>query len=115
MERRDHQGIGRTAHVGVAAAVLGAAVGVAPVAIEVAGRADVVALACGTGGTLAGLAAGLAPDQRALGVPVLKGGFLSADTEALQERAFGGRRGETNARGPDNSDYPGGVGAVVFS
>ncbi|WP_329552981.1 1-aminocyclopropane-1-carboxylate deaminase/D-cysteine desulfhydrase [Streptomyces sp. NBC_00696] len=55
---------------------------------------DVVALACGTGGTLAGLAAGLGPDQRALGVPVLKGGFLSADIEELQERAFGGRRGD---------------------
>ena len=60
---------------------------------ELRGRADVVALACGTGGTLAGLAAGLAPGQRALGVPVLKGGFLSADIEALQERAFGGRCG----------------------
>ena len=60
---------------------------------ELRGRADVVALACGTGGTLAGLAAGLAPDQRALGVPVLKGGFLAADTAGLQERAFGGRRG----------------------
>ncbi|MER6121551.1 pyridoxal-phosphate dependent enzyme [Streptomyces sp. NPDC001795] len=60
---------------------------------ELRGRADVVALACGTGGTLAGLAAGLAPDQRALGVPVLKGDFLAADTAALQTRAFGGRRG----------------------
>ena len=55
---------------------------------------DVVALACGTGGTLAGLAAGLAPDQRVLGIPVLKGGFLSAAIEGLQERAFGGRRGD---------------------
>ncbi|MGW3104040.1 1-aminocyclopropane-1-carboxylate deaminase/D-cysteine desulfhydrase [Streptomyces sp. NPDC001100] len=55
---------------------------------------DVVALACGTGGTLAGLAAGLAPDQRVLGIPVLKGGFLGADITALQERAFGGRRGD---------------------
>ncbi|MHA5050968.1 1-aminocyclopropane-1-carboxylate deaminase/D-cysteine desulfhydrase [Streptomyces sp. SD15] len=60
---------------------------------ELRGHADVVALACGTGGTLAGLAAGLAPDQRALGIPVLKGGFLSADIGALQESAFGGRRG----------------------
>jgi 1-aminocyclopropane-1-carboxylate deaminase len=60
---------------------------------ELRGRADVVAVACGTGGTLAGLAAGLAPDQRALGVPVLKGDFLAADTAALQARAFGGRRG----------------------
>ena len=55
---------------------------------------DVVALACGTGGTLAGLAAGLGPDQRALGIPVLRGGFLAADIEGLQERAFGGRRGD---------------------
>lgn len=54
---------------------------------------DVAALACGTGGTLAGLAAGLAPDQRALGIPVLKGGFLGSDISALQEAAFGGRRG----------------------
>ncbi|MET8025543.1 1-aminocyclopropane-1-carboxylate deaminase/D-cysteine desulfhydrase [Streptomyces avermitilis] len=60
---------------------------------ELRGHADVVALACGTGGTLAGLAAGLAPGQRALGVPVLKGDFLTADVTALQERAFGGRRG----------------------
>ncbi|MFC8434986.1 1-aminocyclopropane-1-carboxylate deaminase/D-cysteine desulfhydrase [Streptomyces sp. NPDC057253] len=61
---------------------------------ELAGRAEVVAVACGTGGTLAGLAAGLAPDQRALGVPVLKGGFLTAATESLQHRAFGARRGD---------------------
>jgi 1-aminocyclopropane-1-carboxylate deaminase len=61
---------------------------------ELRGRADVVALACGTGGTLAGLAAGLAPDQHALGIPVLKGGFLAADIQGLQERAFGGRRGD---------------------
>ncbi|WP_265561950.1 1-aminocyclopropane-1-carboxylate deaminase/D-cysteine desulfhydrase [Streptomyces hygroscopicus] len=60
---------------------------------ELRGLADVVAVACGTGGTLAGLAAGLAPGQRALGVPVLKGDFLAAETAALQRRAFGGRRG----------------------
>ncbi|MDF2272905.1 pyridoxal-phosphate dependent enzyme [Streptomyces coacervatus] len=61
---------------------------------ELRGRADVVALACGTGGTFAGLAAGLAPDQHALGVPVLKGGFLTTDIESLQEQAFGGRCGD---------------------
>ncbi|MFH9978612.1 1-aminocyclopropane-1-carboxylate deaminase/D-cysteine desulfhydrase [Streptomyces sp. NPDC017179] len=60
---------------------------------ELGEHADVVALACGTGGTLAGLAAGLAPGRRVLGVPVLRGGFLAADIEALQERAFGARRG----------------------
>ncbi|WP_327317763.1 1-aminocyclopropane-1-carboxylate deaminase/D-cysteine desulfhydrase [Streptomyces sp. NBC_01235] len=58
------------------------------------GGVDVAALACGTGGTLAGLAAGLAPGQRALGIPVLKGGFLGDGIQALQEEAFGGRRGE---------------------
>ncbi|CAM5531515.1 1-aminocyclopropane-1-carboxylate deaminase/D-cysteine desulfhydrase [Streptomyces griseorubiginosus] len=61
---------------------------------ELAGQADVVAIACGTGGTLAGLAAGLSRDQRALGIPVLKGGFLTAETESLQRRAFGDRRGD---------------------
>ncbi|WP_085210140.1 1-aminocyclopropane-1-carboxylate deaminase/D-cysteine desulfhydrase [Streptomyces sp. Amel2xC10] len=61
---------------------------------ELRGRADVVALACGTGGTLAGLAAGLAPEQRALGIPVLKGGFLAEEIQALQQRAFGARRGD---------------------
>ncbi|MFJ3232741.1 1-aminocyclopropane-1-carboxylate deaminase/D-cysteine desulfhydrase [Streptomyces sp. NPDC086787] len=60
---------------------------------ELRDHADVVALACGTGGTLAGLTAGLGPRQRALGVSVLKGGFLTSDVQALQERAFGGRRG----------------------
>ncbi|MEU6554547.1 pyridoxal-phosphate dependent enzyme [Streptomyces sp. NPDC046915] len=61
--------------------------------VDGADGVDVVALACGTGGTLAGTAAGLAPGQRALGIPVLKGGFLDAEIRGLQERAFGGRRG----------------------
>ncbi|MDW4907566.1 pyridoxal-phosphate dependent enzyme [Streptomyces sp. ADMS] len=60
---------------------------------ELRGHADVVAVACGTGGTLAGLAAGLAPEQRALGIPVLKGGFLDAEIRTLQDRTFGGPRG----------------------
>lgn len=60
---------------------------------ELRGRADVVVLACGTGGTLAGLAAGLAPGQRAVGIPVLKGGFLGEEIQALQQQAFGARRG----------------------
>ncbi|MFJ8788935.1 1-aminocyclopropane-1-carboxylate deaminase/D-cysteine desulfhydrase [Streptomyces sp. NPDC102462] len=60
---------------------------------ELRGQADVVAVACGTGGTLAGLAAGLAPGRCALGIPVLKGGFLAAEVRALQERAFGAPRG----------------------
>ncbi|MFB7745655.1 1-aminocyclopropane-1-carboxylate deaminase/D-cysteine desulfhydrase [Streptomyces sp. NPDC056132] len=60
---------------------------------ELRGLTDVVAVACGTGGTLAGLAAGLAPAQRAIGVPVLKGGFLGEEVRALQDAAFGGPRG----------------------
>ncbi|MDT9688228.1 pyridoxal-phosphate dependent enzyme [Streptomyces sp. P9(2023)] len=61
---------------------------------ELRGAADVVAVACGTGGTLAGLAAGLGPGQRTLGVPVLKGGFLGEEVQALQRAAFGGPRGD---------------------
>ncbi|GAA4011590.1 pyridoxal-phosphate dependent enzyme [Streptomyces marokkonensis] len=60
---------------------------------ELGEHTDVVALACGTGGTLAGLAAGLPPGRRTLGIPVLKGGFLADDIRRLQERAFGGLRG----------------------
>lgn len=60
---------------------------------ELRDRADVVAVACGTGGTLAGLAAGLAPPQRALGVPVLRGGFLGDAVRELQRETFGGPAG----------------------
>ncbi|MEV6398251.1 pyridoxal-phosphate dependent enzyme [Streptomyces sp. NPDC051907] len=56
--------------------------------------ADVVGVACGTGGTLAGLAAGLAPGQRAIGFPVLKGGFLGEEIRRLQREAFGGPAGD---------------------
>ncbi|MEU8762579.1 pyridoxal-phosphate dependent enzyme [Streptomyces sp. NPDC048659] len=59
---------------------------------ELAGWADVAAVACGTGGTLAGLAAGF--PGPVLGVPVLRGGFLGDEVRALQEAAFGGPRGE---------------------
>ncbi|MFH8241964.1 1-aminocyclopropane-1-carboxylate deaminase/D-cysteine desulfhydrase [Streptomyces sp. G6] len=61
---------------------------------ELGEHADVVALACGTGGTLAGLAAGLPAGRRVLGIPVLKGGFLTDDIRRLQDRAFGGPRGD---------------------
>ncbi|MFH8988616.1 1-aminocyclopropane-1-carboxylate deaminase/D-cysteine desulfhydrase [Streptomyces sp. NPDC017940] len=63
--------------------------GCAVLGAELRGHTDVAAVACGTGGTLAGLAAGLGPGQRALGIPVLKGGFLGAGTAALQRAAFG--------------------------
>ncbi|MEN8650997.1 pyridoxal-phosphate dependent enzyme [Streptomyces sp. 21So2-11] len=61
---------------------------------ELRGAADVVAVACGTGGTLAGLAAGLGPDQRAIGFPVLKGGFLGDEIRTLQRAAFGAPVGD---------------------
>ncbi|WP_309235561.1 pyridoxal-phosphate dependent enzyme [Streptomyces sp. TRM64462] len=67
--------------------------GCAELGRELRGRADVVAVACGTGGTLAGLAAGLGPGRRAVGFPALKGGFLAAEIRDLQERAFGGPAG----------------------
>jgi 1-aminocyclopropane-1-carboxylate deaminase len=56
---------------------------------------DVVCCAVGTGGTLAGLAAGLPGGVRALGVSALKGqGFLDADVNRLQHEAFGESRGD---------------------
>ncbi|MQY13631.1 hypothetical protein SRB5_37810 [Streptomyces sp. RB5] len=61
---------------------------------ELRGAAGVAAVACGTGGTLAGLAAGLGPGQRAIGFPVLRGGFLGGEAERLQREAFGARRGD---------------------
>lgn len=76
-----------------------AAVGCADLGRELRGAADVVAVACGTGGTLAGLAAGLdagpgRESAEAIGFPVLRGGaFLAADVLRLQQEAFGGRRG----------------------
>ncbi|MFB7821953.1 1-aminocyclopropane-1-carboxylate deaminase/D-cysteine desulfhydrase [Streptomyces hydrogenans] len=69
-----------------------AAEGCAALGRELEGRADVAAVACGTGGTLAGLAAGFG--GRTLGVPVLKGGFLGGEVRGLQEAAFGGPRGD---------------------
>ena len=51
---------------------------------------DLACCPCGTGGTLAGLAHGLGPGQRALGFSVLKGGeFLNSEVAALQRVAFG--------------------------
>jgi 1-aminocyclopropane-1-carboxylate deaminase len=63
--------------------------GCAELPAEIAIDFDVIACGCGTGGTLAGIAAGLAPGRTALGFSSLKGGdFLNADVRALQ-RDFG--------------------------
>jgi 1-aminocyclopropane-1-carboxylate deaminase len=60
-----------------------------PAEIEVA--FDLLCCACGTGTTLAGVAAGLQEEhQRALGFAVLGGGqFLDAEVTRLQQQAFG--------------------------
>lgn len=50
---------------------------------------DVVCCAVGTGGTLAGISAGLAPGQRAIGFAALRGGFLGAEVADLQRRTYG--------------------------
>ncbi|WP_310396767.1 pyridoxal-phosphate dependent enzyme [Hymenobacter sp.] len=51
---------------------------------------DALAVAVGTGGTLAGLLTGLAGQHRALGVAALKnGGFLRAESDALTQQATG--------------------------
>jgi 1-aminocyclopropane-1-carboxylate deaminase len=56
---------------------------------------EVICCACGTGGTLAGIAAGLRPAQRAIGFSALKGGgFLAREVSDLQVRTFGSRRGD---------------------
>lgn len=57
---------------------------------EIPTEFDVIVCACGTGGTLAGIAAGLRDDQRAVGFAVLKGGqFLDAEVGRLQREAYG--------------------------
>jgi 1-aminocyclopropane-1-carboxylate deaminase len=50
---------------------------------------DMICCPVGTGGTLAGIAAGLGPGQRAIGFAALKGGFLTAEVAALQRRTCG--------------------------
>ena len=55
---------------------------------------DVICCACGTGGTLAGIAAGLRTEQKAVGFSVLKGAYsLDSEIDQLQLRAFGSNSG----------------------
>jgi 1-aminocyclopropane-1-carboxylate deaminase len=55
---------------------------------------DVICCPCGTGGTLAGIAAGLRPGQRAIGFAALKGAaFLADEVADLQRAAYGRTRG----------------------
>jgi 1-aminocyclopropane-1-carboxylate deaminase len=68
--------------------------GCAELPAELDASVDVVFCAVGTGGTLAGVAAGARADQLVVGVPVLKGGaFLEDDIVRLQEHVYGARAG----------------------
>ena len=62
--------------------------GCAEIPAEITDNFDVICCACGTGGTLAGIALGLRPGQQALGFPVLKNsGFLVDEVIRLQREA----------------------------
>jgi 1-aminocyclopropane-1-carboxylate deaminase len=50
---------------------------------------DVVGVGVGTGGTLAGIAAGLPPGARAIGFAALRGGFLADEVARLQRCTYG--------------------------
>lgn len=64
--------------------------GCAELVAEIDEDFDIICCACGTGGTLAGVAAGLADHQTAIGFSALKGGeFLVGEVERLQVEAFG--------------------------
>ncbi|MFC9326660.1 1-aminocyclopropane-1-carboxylate deaminase/D-cysteine desulfhydrase [Kitasatospora sp. NPDC057015] len=92
-----------------AAAVTGAA-GI-PAEIPDLGARDVLCCPVGTGGTLAGIAAGLPPGARALGVAVLRGGegYLEAEVARLHRAAYG--REFANWR-IDHGHHGGGYGKV---
>jgi 1-aminocyclopropane-1-carboxylate deaminase len=64
--------------------------GCAEIPREIDRHFDLICCPCGTGATLAGLAHGLRPGQRALGFSVLKGGeFLAGEVSEFQREAFG--------------------------
>jgi 1-aminocyclopropane-1-carboxylate deaminase len=55
---------------------------------EIAEPFDVICCPVGTGGTLAGIAAGLGEGQRAIGFAALKGGFLTKEVAELQRQTY---------------------------
>ena len=66
--------------------------GCAEIPAEIDLNFDALCCPCGTGGTLAGIAAGLGSGQRAIGFSSLKGGsFLANDVTDLQQSTFGRR------------------------
>jgi 1-aminocyclopropane-1-carboxylate deaminase len=63
--------------------------GCAELPAEITEPFDVICCPVGTGGTLAGIAAGLSPGQRAIGFATLKGSFLTEEVAELQRRTYG--------------------------
>ena len=56
---------------------------------EISEPFDVICCPVGTGGTLAGISAGLGAGQKAIGFATLKGGFLTKEVAELQRQAYG--------------------------
>lgn len=68
--------------------------GCAELPAEIGQDFDFICCPCGTGGTLAGIAAGLTPKQKAVGFSVLKDGeFLAKEISRLQRQSFGATSG----------------------
>lgn len=90
-----------------------AAIGAAAIPAELTdlGARDVVCCPVGTGGTLAGIAAGLPSGARALGVAVLRGGagYLEDEVARLHRAAYGREFGNWRI---DHVHHGGGYGKV---
>ncbi|MQS12101.1 pyridoxal-phosphate dependent enzyme [Streptomyces kaniharaensis] len=90
-----------------------AAMGAAAIPAELPdlGTHDVVCCPVGTGATLAGIAAGLPPGARALGVAVLRGGagYLEGEVARLHRAAYGREFGNWRI---DHGHHGGGYGKV---
>ncbi|TCO35955.1 1-aminocyclopropane-1-carboxylate deaminase [Kribbella steppae] len=77
-----------------------AVLGCAELPAELKEPFDALFCAVGTGGTLAGVAAGMAAHQQVVGVPVLKGGeFLEDEIVELQQATYGSRVGTWRLEG----------------
>ena len=63
--------------------------GCAELPAEITVPFDVICCACGTGGTLAGIATALRPGQHAIGISALKGGGFIADDVRTLQAAYG--------------------------
>jgi 1-aminocyclopropane-1-carboxylate deaminase len=68
--------------------------GCAEIPGEIDADFDLICCPCGSGGTLAGVAAGLKPGQRAIGFSAIRGGeYLADEIDRLHRRRFGRNSG----------------------